>query len=197
MQSLAHKTLRANHTRTPELPLAYAPLPQPARRQPLADELMSFRQFGQATRALATTFPGASGRPQEVPTFVNEFWTAKQRQAHSLHEISYRACFKPQLPRFFIERLTQPGESVYDPFMGRGTTPLEAALLGRVPCGCDLNPLSAVLTRPRLRPPLLDAVAERLREIDFRARVVFPENLLVFFHPDTLRQIASLKQYLL
>ena len=54
--------------------------------------------------------PGPNGQAREVPTFVNEFWTATQRQASSLHEISYRACFKPQLPRFFIERLTQPGE---------------------------------------------------------------------------------------
>ncbi|MCS6951172.1 MAG: site-specific DNA-methyltransferase, partial [bacterium] len=61
-----------------------------------------------------------------VPTYINEFWTAKQRQANSLHEIAYRACFKPQLPRFFIELLTQPGEVVYDPFMGRGTTLLES-----------------------------------------------------------------------
>ena len=36
---------------------------------------------------------------------------------------------------------------VYDPFMGRGTTVLEAALLGRTPIGCDINPLSAVLVR--------------------------------------------------
>ena len=59
--------------------------------------------------------------------FVNAFWTAGQRQAHSLHEISYRACFKPQLPDFFITRLTAPGETVYDPFSGRGTSALQAA----------------------------------------------------------------------
>ena len=53
---------------------------------------------------------------------INEFWTAGQRQAHSIHEVSYRACFKPQLPEFFIKRLTKPGDAVYDPFMGRGTT---------------------------------------------------------------------------
>ena len=35
-----------------------------------------------------------------IPVFANEFWTSKQRAAHSLHEISYRVCFKPQLPRF-------------------------------------------------------------------------------------------------
>jgi SAM-dependent methyltransferase len=101
------------------------------------------------------------------------------------------------LPRFFIERLTKPGEVVYDPFMGRGTTVLEAALLGRVPCGCDINPLSVVLTRPRLHLPSLDEVAQRLRQIDFASSDEFPEDLLVFFHADTLRAIASLKKYLL
>jgi hypothetical protein len=177
--------------------LDYAPARKPARRQSLADELAAFREFGEATRTLATTFTNGDGQTREVATFVNEFWTARQRQASSLHEISYRACFKPQLPRFFIERLTQPGEVVYDPFMGRGTTVLEAALLGRVPCGCDINPLSVVLTRPRLHPPSLEDVAERLRQIDFAAPDEFPEDLLVFFHADTLRAIAALKKYLL
>src|SRR6266478_1110646 len=177
MQLLAHKTFRGSHTRTAELRLDYAPPAEPARRQPLADELISFREFGQATRALATTFPGASGRPQEVPTFVNEFWTARQRQAHSLHEISYRACFKPQLPRFFIERLTQAGEIVYDPFMGRGTTPIEAGLLGRVPMGNDVNPLSVVMTKPRLNPPRLAEVEARLKEIDLDEPADVPEDL--------------------
>src|SRR5262245_4538604 len=73
------------------------------------------------------------GSAVTIPVFTNEFWTARQRAAHSLHEISYRACFKPQLPRFFIERLTSPGDAVYDPFMGRGTTLLEAALMDRRP----------------------------------------------------------------
>ena len=177
--------------------MGYPPASKPAGYKSLADELASFREFGEATRILTTIFRDADGQTREVPTFVNEFWTARQRQASSLHEISYRACFKPQLPRFFIERLTQPGEVVYDPFMGRGTTVLEAALLGRVPCGCDINPLSVVLTRPRLRPPSLEDVAERLRQINFASGGDFPEDLLVFFHADTLRALASLKNYLL
>src|ERR1039457_6413961 len=191
------KLLVATRLDTAELPLRYAPSPKRSRRQPLAEELASYREFGEATRVLATTYRVADGQAREVPTFVNAYWTDKQRQATSLQEISYRACFKPQLPRFFIERLTKPGEVVYDPFMGRGTTVLEAALLGRVPYGCDINPLSVVLTRPRLRPPLLEEVAQRLREIDFACSDEFPEDLLVFFHPDTLRAIASLKKYLL
>jgi len=197
MPPSAAKTSVATRLETQELALDYSPARKAARRQSLAEELASYQEFGQATRKLVTASPAADGGTREVPTFVNEFWTAKQRQASSLQEISYRACFKPQLPRFFIERLTQPGDVVYDPFMGRGTTVLEAALLGRVPCGCDINPLSVVLTRPRLHPPRLEEVAERLGQIDFASFDEFPEDLLVFFHPDTLRAIASLKKYLL
>src|SRR5437588_784308 len=138
--------------------------------RPLMDldrQLQNFCEFGQATRQTITPARAVSGKVLSVKTFVNEFWTARQRAANRLHEISYRACFKPQLPRFFIERLTAPGEQVYDPFMGRGTTLVEAALLGRLPIGCDINPLSMVLTRPRLHPPSLDQIEKRLREINF------------------------------
>ena len=144
-----------------------------------------------------SAIPNPQSAITPVPTFVNEFWTAKQRAASKLHEISYRACFKPQLPRFFIQRLTQPGDVVYDPFMGRGTTPVEAALLGRVPYGCDINPLSEVITRPRLCPPTIEQIEERLQQIDLQAFDEFPDDLRVFYHPETLREIASLKKYLL
>src|SRR6266849_10336488 len=98
--------------------------------------LSEFRWDGKATSIVDTTVE-ADGRGLSVKTFVNEFWTSRQRAAHSLHEISYRACFKPQLPRFFVDRLTRPGDVVYDPFMGRGTTLVEAALMGRRAYGCD------------------------------------------------------------
>ncbi|HSH17687.1 MAG TPA: hypothetical protein VLD18_16725, partial [Verrucomicrobiae bacterium] len=67
----------------------------------LADELGAFQEFGTTTRQLEIHGPVPDGQGVYVPVFVNEFWTARQRQASSLHEISYRACFKPQLPRFF------------------------------------------------------------------------------------------------
>jgi hypothetical protein len=184
---------------TPELPLelpeANEVLPRP-RGLSLSDELVGLREFGQQTRRLVTRGSTFAGQSIEIPTFVNEFWTSRQRQANALHEISYRACFKPQLPRFFIERLTRPGDRVYDPFMGRGTTLLEAALLGRIPLGCDINPLSLTLVRPRLNPPELHEIQKRLAQIQFGVHQELPEELLVFFHPATLKQICSLRKYL-
>lgn len=132
-----------------------------------------------------------------IPTYLNEFWTSKQRQANSLHEISYRACFKPQLPRFFIERLTQPGDVVYDPFTGRGTTLIESALLGRIPYGCDVNPLSDILTRPRLNPPHIQDIACRLSSINLSFCKYYESDLEVFYHPETLTAICALREYLL
>ena len=126
--------------------------------------------------------------------FVNEFWTAAQRQAHALHEVSYRACFKPQLPDFFIHHLTRPGDSVYDPFAGRGTTPLQAALTGRRPVANDVNPLSAMLLRPRLTPPTLSEVARRLTTLDLSGPAPDADDpLRAFYHPTTLRALKALR----
>lgn len=132
-----------------------------------------------------------------VPHFINEFWTARQRQAHSIHEVSYRACFKPQLPAFFIDRLTEPEGTVYDPFMGRGTTPIQASLMGRRAIGNDINPLSTLLTRPRISPPSLSDVTQRLRDVPWENGEEEPSDLLAFYHPETLRQITALRSYLL
>ncbi len=130
--------------------------------------------------------------------FVNAFWTARQRRGHSLHEISYRACFKSQLPGFFIERLTNPGDRVYDPFSGRGTTSVQAALLGRAPAANDVNPLSAMLSGPRFDPPSPSSVRDRLMELDLSQCAGDPadNDLLAFYHPQTLLQIKALRAHL-
>ena len=161
----------------------------------LIEEIKNFNAFGKDTIVTSTEAATECERIR-IETYVNEFWTSKQRAANALHEISYRACFKPQLPRFFIERLTTPGDMVYDPFAGRGTTLIESALLGRVPIGCDINPLSSIMTLPRLNPPTIDQVADRLSHIELEDVDEYPEELRVFYHPETLKQICSLKKYL-
>ena len=136
---------------------------------------------------------GFSGR---IPYYINEFWTARQRQASSIHEISYRACFKGQLPRFFIDLLTLPEDRVYDPFSGRGTTIIEAALLGRKAIANDVNPLSEILSRPRLEVPTKDDISKRIAGIDFKPFRKADLDLSMFYHPETEAEILSLKNYL-
>ncbi len=135
-------------------------------------------------------------REQTVPIYQGELWTALQRQASSIHEVSYRACYKPQLPAYFIERLSEPGDIVYDPFSGRGTTAVEAALHGRRVIANDVNPISSILTQARLELPDLNDIKARLDRLNLRARVRKDIDLSMFYHRDTERELLALRAYL-
>lgn len=129
---------------------------------------------------------------------VGELWTAKQRQMHSLHyAVSYRASFKPELPDFCIRRYSEKGAVVLDPFTGRGTTALQANLLGRVAWACDVNPLAVLLTKAKTNPIGLDEVVLRLNGIDFLRPVNlkgYSETFAPFYHPDTYRELVNLRR---
>ena len=132
-----------------------------------------------------------------VPRFFNEYWTSKQRQNNPIHEVSYRACFKAELPRFFIKLLTKEKDVIYDPFAGRGTTIIEAALLNRNIIANDINPLSTILSKPRLFIPSYDEVEERLNKLKFRKGLQADIDLSMFYHPHTESEIVSLRDYLI
>ncbi len=153
-------------------------------------ELRGFFGFNQFTRVESRDLPTGT-----LPVYVNEYWTAKQRDGHSLHEVSYRACYKPQLPAFFIERFCQPGDCVYDPFMGRGTTLIEAQLRGCQALGNDISPLSRVLAGPRLDVPETKEISARLAAVPLEGEDIADDDLLVFFHRDTLREIGAWRAY--
>lgn len=151
------------------------------------EKVCSFDCFGRKTELHET---------DGINYLVNQFWTSGQRKSHSIHEISYRACFKAQLPEFFIDRLTRPGGVVYDPFMGRGTTPVQAALVGRRAYGNDVNPLSVLLARPRLNPIDFQDILDALKTVPWSRGKIEREDLLVFYHPGTLQKLEALRAWL-
>ena len=159
------------------------------------------RRTAEVIEQRAKRAPGApnsaflEGSPH-VPVYEDELWTSRQRQACSIHEVSYRACFKPQLPSYFIERLSDEGDCIYDPFSGRGTTAVEAALQGRQVIANDINPLSSIFSRPRLEVPHVSEVDSRLNAINLKPRVRPALDLSMFFHKDTERELLNLRAYL-
>ena len=64
---------------------------------------------------------------------------------HDLHP--YPAKFIPQIPAHLIAHLSDPGDVVFDPFGGSGTTAVEAVRLGRRAVSIDANPLSGLIGR--------------------------------------------------
>ena len=68
--------------------------------------------------------------------------------SHNLH--AFPAKFPPQLPRKFIEGLTDVGDVVLDPMVGSGTTIVEAFLTGRCGIGFDIDPMALRLCRAKV-----------------------------------------------
>jgi DNA modification methylase len=59
----------------------------------------------------------------------------------------YPARFSPEFVGATIEALSDPGDVVLDPYMGGGTTIVEALARNREAIGCDLNSLSVFVTK--------------------------------------------------
>jgi hypothetical protein len=58
----------------------------------------------------------------------------------------YPARFSPRFVRAAIEALSKPGDLVLDPFMGGGTTLVEALALGRHAVGADISSLATFIS---------------------------------------------------
>jgi len=173
------------------MPVRKASIDRITSSRDLHHELRTFFAFDQFT-LLEERQIETCGR---IPVYLNEFWTAKQRDGHSLHEVSYRACYKPQLPEFFISRFCSEGDTVYDPFMGRGTTLIEAHMHRCRAIGNDINPLGRILAGARLDVPSLAAIQKRLDGITLPPAEIEDTDLLTFFHPETLRELYGWKAY--
>lgn len=113
---------------------------------------------------------------------------------------SYMAMFPPTLPHYFVRWLTEPGDVVYDPFSGRGTTVLEACLLGRVGLGSDANPLAWVLSAAKAQPPRLDSAVRRLAQLRRSYRPPstssVEDHVRLLFSKRTLGQLVWLREEL-
>jgi len=88
--------------------------------------------------------------------------------SHNFH--AFPAKFPPQLPRKFIEGLTEPGDVVLDPMMGSGTTILEAFLVGRRGIGFDIDPMALRLCKVKVTPLALEETATAGKKVLHRAQ---------------------------
>jgi hypothetical protein len=59
----------------------------------------------------------------------------------------YPARFSPAFARAVIDTFTEPGDLVLDPYVGGGTTVVEAVAAGRWAIGVDINPISEFVTK--------------------------------------------------
>jgi DNA methylase len=69
----------------------------------------------------------------------------RTKHVHRLHP--YLGKFVPQLVEAFLRRYARPGNLVWDPFVGSGTTLVEANAFGARAAGCDVSAFNCLLGR--------------------------------------------------
>jgi len=117
----------------------------------------------------------------------------------------YPCKFIPQIPNWALENLisNKKAKNVYDPFLGSGTTLVEAALHGHCGYGADIDPLSRILTKVKTNSYSAQDIAE-LRKIlnrlsdkkalaNFKKFIPALPNINLFFDKKTIEELASLR----
>jgi hypothetical protein len=104
--------------------------------------------------------------------------TSQDRVKGLTHDFyRYPARFPPNLIRELIEQFSSVGDFVIDPFVGGGTTAVEARILGRRFLGCDINSLAAFVSIAKTTPLSNEEVEELktwVSEIDERLNLRNP-----------------------
>jgi DNA methylase len=86
---------------------------------------------------------------------------ARTKHVHGLHP--YLGKYVPQLVEIFLTRFFRPGQCVYDPFVGSGTTLVEANVFGADGVGCDISAFNCLLSRVKTTPYALGTLEMSLK----------------------------------
>jgi hypothetical protein len=136
---------------------------------------------------------------QEAIALDQRIWShGLARSESSLHTLApYPHRARVDLVRALIDRYSQPGDVVLDPFCGSGVIPLEVAIADRIAWASDLHPYAYCLTRGKLEAPrsqrrALQQVADLIDAMAMQAdeRETAPAWVQDFFHPETLRELV-------
>lgn len=126
---------------------------------------------------------------------MTKYWSTAPRQGSKLHQVcSYQGSFLPAIPRYFLDRYH--AETVLDPFCGRGTVVLEAALQDSYVYGCDVSPLAVLLSSVKLQCDPLAKVLKEIETLDLHREVAPspPADVAPFYHPETWQELWNLRQ---
>jgi hypothetical protein len=122
---------------------------------------------------------------------------------HRFHSICpYFAMFPPDFVADQVLLHTKPGDFVFDPFCGRGTTLLESLLHGRKAAGLDINPVATCITGAKIDAPIANSIYRRIDQLEVDFPSWRPEGLpeskffSVCFHRRTLTEIVYLRSRL-
>ncbi len=93
-----------------------------------------------------STVQHVRGRPEELTRLVEAARDSSRIAGLTHNFYRYPARFSPKLVRAAIDAFTNPGDLVLDPFVGGGTTLVEALVSGRHAVGADISSLATFVS---------------------------------------------------
>jgi DNA modification methylase len=101
---------------------------------------------------------------------LNLNWSEKElperertKHVHRLHP--YLGKFIPQLAEIFLRKYFKPGQTVFDPFVGSGTTLVQAKELGINSVGSDVSAFNVLLARAKTKTYSVEKVKHEITDI--------------------------------
>jgi DNA modification methylase len=119
----------------------------------------------------------------------------RTKHVHRLHP--YLGKFVPQLAEVFLGRYAKPGQLVWDPFAGSGTTLVEANAFGARAAGCDVSAFNCLLMRAKTgaydSADLLADVVKLSEGAAGKTRLPRSPYLRAWFAPRSLAELVSFR----
>jgi hypothetical protein len=133
--------------------------------------------------------------------FLKDTWKQSKRSwGHSLHGMASRSgSFPPSLADYFIRNFSLEGDTVFDPFSGKGTTALQACLTKRMGIGLDVAPEAYALTVAKTISIKHEDACRYLEALELpvinkKELNQVPKEVKIFYHPEVLTQILAFRK---
>lgn len=139
-----------------------------------------------------------------------QFPYSKKNWGNANHSLcSYQGKLKPAIAYHLVRTFVPEGGRLFDPFCGIGTIPFEGALNGRRSYGMDISPLAYYVSSAKLHENRAEVCADYIDRIeDYIAHhpvsqeyvdkyqsFGYNKTLGEYYHPDTFREILSVRQF--
>ncbi|MCY4245325.1 MAG: DNA methyltransferase [Gammaproteobacteria bacterium] len=118
---------------------------------------------------------------------TDSLWVLGERDKSGAHNNAYHGNFIPQIPNQFMQRFTQKGDVVLDPFLGNGTTLIESKRLGRNGIGIELLPEVASVAEENIQ-------REPINSKEIISEVIVADNTTDFARQEVLKKLEKVKK---
>jgi len=137
---------------------------------------------------------------KEQENFIS--WDFKEADTkeytHNIH--TYPAMMIPQIARRLIYLYGKNAKTILDPFVGSGTSLVEASLVPHIKksYGFDLNPLAVLISKVKttpINPSEIKSILQTLYNHTGTAEAPWVSNLAFWFKPKVVGQLSILKSW--